>query len=262
MKRVAVLGHRGMLGHVVARYLQEIGHEVITTEARWRPATAGAEFAGWVRDQKLDWCVNCVGRLPRGESDASALTFTNAQFPAMVSRELPAGCGLVHASSDAVFAASRETCEWDWDLNPDTEYGRTKAEAEAALVRPNDIIIRCSIVGPELGGGARSLLGWLQRQSGSINGFTNQKWNGVTTLEWARWCGRVLAGEALEAGRVIQPASTPVVSKYELLQRLAEFWGAGVDILPAESQPVARFLKANVPERALSELLAEFVNWY
>jgi dTDP-4-dehydrorhamnose reductase len=33
--KIFVLGHRGMLGHVVARYLAQQGMEVLTTELRY-----------------------------------------------------------------------------------------------------------------------------------------------------------------------------------------------------------------------------------
>ena len=53
--RVAVLGHRGMLGSVVARYFAEQGAEVCTTDLRYMGSDAVPEWAA-----QHDIVVNCV----------------------------------------------------------------------------------------------------------------------------------------------------------------------------------------------------------
>lgn len=47
---IAVLGHRGMLGSVVTRYLVEHGEEVATTELRWPDSLDWASMADLVID--------------------------------------------------------------------------------------------------------------------------------------------------------------------------------------------------------------------
>ena len=93
----------------------------------------------------------------------------------------------MHASSDGVFrpdVGDRNAVE-PGDATDD--YGASKCAGERAVLDAGGLVIRCSIVGPEVLE-PQSLLGWLLRQEGEIRGFTNHLWNGITTLEWARVC--------------------------------------------------------------------------
>ncbi len=87
--RVAVLGHRGMLGSVVARYFAEQGADVATTELRWVP-TLPSVLLTWASTHDL--VVNCI----RGGFLEDAL------LPLVLGEH----CRLIHPSTDAVFETS------------------------------------------------------------------------------------------------------------------------------------------------------------
>ncbi len=261
MMRVCVLGHRGMLGHVVCRYLKEAGHKVLTLDGRFEASHSGA-FVAKINDLDVQWCVNCIGILKRGEVSPSLMDSVNHCLPAECSRKLLPCCGLIHASSDGVFSASSSACYWDSPLNAADDYGVSKGLAETALQRENDFIIRCSIVGPEQGT-QRSLLAWLEAQRGEVPGYTNRMWNGVTTLEWAKCCDSILRGVDGAEGRIVQLASMPPVSKRDLLQTMADCWGWNVSVRPVEADlAVSRYMVPNVPAVPIRTLLAELKTWY
>ena len=57
--KVLVLGHKGMLGHMVSKFLIYKGAEVITTDCRW-PTSC---FKNTTQNFDGDYIVNCVGAI-------------------------------------------------------------------------------------------------------------------------------------------------------------------------------------------------------
>ena len=110
--RVAVLGHRGMLGSRVVAALAP-RHHVITFEHRYVYGDPGL-FLDAVAAAHADWVINCISGPPVVLQD--------------LPHELAARFRLIQPSSDAVFE--------------DTPYGRAKAKGEAGTV------IRCGLVDP------------------------------------------------------------------------------------------------------------------
>lgn len=111
MTSVAVLGHRGMLGQVVARYLAEVGVEVRTTELRWFPACP-SRLVEWAAES--DYVVNCI----RGDF------MENALLPLQLGER----CNLIQPSTDAIAE--------------DTPYAQAKRIAE----RCYGLVIRAGII--------------------------------------------------------------------------------------------------------------------
>ncbi|MDA7633679.1 sugar nucleotide-binding protein [bacterium] len=262
MSRVCVLGHRGMLGHVVARFLEESGFEVLTLSERYCDGPHADRFVDSINDLEVDWCVNCIGVRAGDEISDDCVDRINHQLPALCSSRLRTDCGLIHASSDGVFSPSAGPC--DWDRTPDAEdvYGISKRRAERALTRENDLIIRCSIIGPELGL-PRSLFGWLANQKGSVDGYSNHCWNGITSLQWAKECVELIRFQRAKGRRIVQPASNPVVTKGELLGQLCEKWAYSLEVCLIKGPvSVTRHLVSNTKARPLATLLAELKAWY
>lgn len=256
---VCVLGHRGMLGETVARYLWESGCRVSVVRERFDPADPDSHVEAVWRIGAA-WYINCIGLVDaaRGRSQLMAV---NADLPARYSRELPDGAHLVHASSDAVFkddGACRTV-----DETPDAEdtYGESKRRAEEAIEGPDRFIIRCSIIGLPSSNG-RGLLGWLCRQRGEIYGYVNHCWNGITALEWARVCVGLVASGGAGVPRVTQPGFWPPVTKFKLVEEMADVWQIPVRVAPIRhSRTVTRSLWPSVlckPIRAQLEHLREW----
>lgn len=259
--KIVVLGHRGMLGHVVSRYLTESGYRVKTIEGRFEDSNQAMHFVEKINDLDADWCINCIGiRSGKGVSNKH-LTLINHHFPILCSRLLHHNCSLIHASTDAVFSLDSGACLWDRKPTATDPYGASKLAAEAGLTRSNDFVIRSSIIGPERGE-ARNLLAWFLKQSGSVKGFCNVNWNGITTLEWAKKCCRIIESP-FQNLRIIQPACHEIISKGELLILINECWNASCKVKLVESPiEVSRWLVPNCPTLDLNIQLANLRKWY
>ena len=225
-----------MLGHVVFRYLSEMGHKALTVEDRFIGPERGEEFVAQINRQDPDWCINCIGVRSGSGVPPAQVDAVNHLLPSFCSQYLNENCGFVHASSDAVFSSQAGECSWERKMDPTDLYGQSKRDGELALLRENDLVIRCSIIGPEQGS-PRSLMGWLFDQRETVSGFSNQWWNGVTTLEWAKECVALLTEEDRK-DRVLQLASEPIVSKGELLRLIVECWNQPCEVQMEEGEVV------------------------
>jgi dTDP-4-dehydrorhamnose reductase len=207
-----------------------------------------------------EWVINCAG-LKTADS-MERLHEVNSSLPEVCATLLPPSVRLIHASSDAVFGPwlpNRRDAEL-----PDAEdpYGRSKCAAEAALRSQRCFIIRCSIVGPEVSTN-RNLLSWFLSERSEATGYMNHSWNGITTLEWASLCCRIMAGAHGIARPLLQPGIWPATTKYELLRLARKVWLQGPVVRPAESRdPVYRTLVPNVESPALPEQLMRLKQWY
>lgn len=256
--RVTVLGAAGMLGHVVARYLAEAGHSVQTPSHRFDPESPSG-FLESLRATHPEAVVNCIGI--RAGSTHQALVDTHVR---LVERALEclkeSRARFIQASTDGVFRPdlpARRTGELG-DATDD--YGKTKWEAELRVQSAGGLVIRCSILGPELRA-PRSLLGWFLSQPGPVRGFVNHQWNGITTLEWARLCHGLL--ETLSPAPVFQPGFWPPIPKAEVLRLIGDTWGWPIEVLPEVApQPVTRTLVPDVYSPSLKSQLEELRTWY
>jgi dTDP-4-dehydrorhamnose reductase len=255
---VVVLGHQGMLGHVVARYLGERGFRVATVAARF-DAGREAEFVAEVATLGGVAAINCIGVRPTEVGLPSDLFRVNGLLPQLLAASLR-GRLLVQPSTDAVFGG--RGAPFAASARPDTEdaYGRSKLLGESALYLGHTVVLRTSLVGPERGQ-ARSLLAWLSTQKGEVRGYTDQLWNGITTLNWAKLCERALEGK-LEPG-IHQPATEPALSKHELLETMCRVFDIDVTVTAvASGRPVDRRLVPTEAFPPIREQLEELRDWY
>ena len=129
--RVFVLGHRGMLGHVVARFLEQQGCEVVTSSLRYGGA-ARDSLVEAVRDSGCIWVVNALGRIKQKAEDPSELYLANSLFPLHLGTRMRSEQRLIHASSDCVFSGRRGQYSLADERDAYDVYGLSKALGEAA----------------------------------------------------------------------------------------------------------------------------------
>src|SRR6185437_14510266 len=124
-RRMFVLGHRGMLGHVVARYAAEAGWEVVTSPLRYA-AGARDPLVEQVRESGASIVVNCLGLTKQRSDDRAALYMANAVFPVQLAMRMQPTQYLVHASTDCVFAGTRGDYRVDDECDATDAYGFSK----------------------------------------------------------------------------------------------------------------------------------------
>lgn len=255
---VFVLGHRGMLGAVVRRYLGERGHEILTSEARYRgEATDG--LVQEVLGSRADAVVNCLGVTPASTASSGEMMAANALLPVHLSAVLGDRL-LIHASTDCVFDGLRGWYRVDERPNATDPYGLSKLIGEACVRAPSVVVLRTSIVGPPARAG-RGLLGWFLRQEDSVEGWTNHRWNGITTLAWAELASRTLEGHGLSPG-LHHPTTPAAVTKEELLRMFGEVFERRVDVRPVRAARACdRTLVPTVTVAPLYAQLVELRSW-
>ena len=263
MQKVLVLGGTGMLGQMVYRILSQSEGLTVKCTSRSQlsdPLHFNIED-GTARLQQIlerygpfDYIVNCVGVVKahideqNSESVRRAIV-VNALFPhqlATVATESKAR--VIHPSTDGVFSGdSDEPYLEDSQHDCVDIYGKTKSLGE---VRKSDFLnIRCSIVGPDPIE-KKGLLEWFMAQPDGqeVIGYTDHIWNGVTTLQFAGLCKRIIVqdrfGEIWNESPVHHFCPNQAVSKYELLEIFKSVFGKRVTIIPSRStgSPVRRIL--------------------
>jgi dTDP-4-dehydrorhamnose reductase len=261
MENVFVLGHRGMLGHVVARYLAEQGHEVVTSDARYRGLPRDPLIEA-VRNSECRWIVNALGLIKQKSDSPMDLLLLNGLLPLHLKTRMRNDQQLIHASTDCVFSGKRGRYCVDDECDAVDAYGLSKILGETTAGDPRCTVIRTSIIGPELNGG-HGLMSWFLSQSDVVNGFVNHQWNGITTLQWAKLADEMISGKQVSRSSIIQPAVEPAVSKYELLKLIAGIWQKEIRIKPIEApETIDRTLIPNLPCPALDKQLFVLKDWY
>jgi len=239
---VLVMGGTGMLGSMVADELSRRRGIQLTATARpanEKPDLARIEGINWISfdaswanlDDALaacgqhDWIINAIGitkpliRDDNPQQIERALRINALLPPAIARRAEATGARVLQIATDCVYSGAKGGyVETDAHDALDV-YGKTKSLGEC--YSPNLLNLRCSIIGPEPKD-FKFLLEWfrLQPASARVNGFTNHKWNGITTLHFARLCAGIIeSGLPLQHLQHIVPEGA--ISKAEMLREFA-----------------------------------------
>jgi dTDP-4-dehydrorhamnose reductase len=254
--KVLIAGCTGMLGSMLCEFLRHEGSTSIVATARrvdaavrvvgQGTAVAPLDAANPQLRQQLadvlsthhpDYVVNCIGIIKPYCKDTDfagrqrAIT-VNALFPYVLAEVTQAmGVRVIQIATDCVYAGTTGAYVESSPHDALDVYGKTKSLGEIAA--PNFLNVRCSIVGPEQEN-RLSLLEWfLSQPDGSeISGFDHHRWNGVTTLQFAELCFRIMTSDgALSFSQLVARSSihhyipNETVTKYELLRIFADVYG-------------------------------------
>jgi dTDP-4-dehydrorhamnose reductase len=178
---------------------------------------------------KPDYIVNCIGILnkPRPDGDKIKIhqsIIINSIFPyklAQAARKIESK--IIQITTDCVYSGNKgRYTENDFHDALDV-YGKTKSLGE--IHNDNFLNIRCSFIGPELEKKINLLEWFLNHSPGTkINGFSHHKWNGITSLQFAQLCRRIIEKGEKFFKKLIKTSSVhhylpnKSVSKYELLK--------------------------------------------
>ena len=189
--------------------------------------------------------INCIGILSSNinENDQKSVhraILINALFPhelAKLTQEI--GVRVIQISTDGVFAKTAGVCTEDSPRNCDDVYGWTKALGE--VTSSNYLNLRCSIIGssPYL---RKGLLEWFlsQPKRSIVNGYTDQIWSGVTTLQFADLCKLLIIDNYFDV--VCKESLTHhfcpnhTISKFELLQLFRSYFRSDIVVKPNNNQ--------------------------
>tara|TARA_B100001971_G_C18111486_1_gene494445 strand:+ start:97 stop:975 length:879 start_codon:yes stop_codon:yes gene_type:complete len=265
MYNVLILGCGGMLGGMVERVLSKNNQfNVRSSYQEEKHGSLKFNVENGVDElQKIfednvgfDYVINCVGILNSNidENDPNSVFRAiriNALFPhelAILAQEF--GVRVIQISTDGVFAKNAALCMEDSPRNCYDVYGKTKSLGE--VISPNFLNLRCSIIGPSPHL-HKGLLEWFlsQPKKVGVNGYTDQIWNGVTTLQFADLCRMLIVDNNFDVVRNEAPTHhfcpNEVVTKYKLLQLFKSYFRPDIIVKPINNSnnEVSRTLGTN-----------------
>lgn len=143
----------------------------------------------------------------------------------------------IHISTDAVFSGRRGFYVETDDPDPIDTYGRAKLLGEVSSV--NAISLRTSIIGHENGIGD-GLLDWFLRQKDSCKCYSKAVFSGLPVPILAKVISNFIIGKKNLYG-IYNVAASPI-SKYNLLNIVADIYKLPIEIFPDESFSIDRSL--------------------
>lgn len=230
MKKILVIGIKGMAGHIIYNYLNKNGDYEVYGIARNITETE-KEFSFDVFDtvklkeiityKDFDFVINCIGILNKdAEDNPSKAVWFNSYFPHFleeITKELKTK--VIHISTDCVFSGKRGQYKEDDFKDGEGFYAQSKALGE--IINDKDLTIRTSIIGPELNKNGIGLFHWFMNQSGEVNGYTSAFWSGVTTLELAKAIVSIIENPLQGLVHLTNGIS---INKYDLITIFKEIW--------------------------------------
>ena len=265
MYKVLVLGSKGMLGQMVKIILSRQERFIVkstthknTPESFCFDIEYGIDGLRQIMEQQesFDYIINCIGILNSSidENDPNSVRraeLINALFPhklASLAQEYRAR--VIQISTDGVFARNAGVCLEESTCYCNDIYGKTKKIGEVNT--PNYLNLRCSIIGPSpyL---RKGLLYWVlsQPRNSEIYGFTDQKWNGVTTLQFAELCKILILDNYFDTVYAESPihhfCPNQSINKYELLKLFRSYFRPDLTVIPQINikKAVSRTLDTN-----------------
>jgi dTDP-4-dehydrorhamnose reductase len=263
---VLVLGISGMLGSMVFDYLSKnpnldvygtvrnskyLKEKALIFNANDISQLEREEFV----NLNLDYIINCIGITkpfskdddPEGVQRAIAI---NSKFPWELSKYTEKyNIKVIQIGTDCVFSGLKGLYTEEAPHDPLDVYGKSKSLGE--VFNGSALIIRCSIIGPEVKKQKSFLLEWFlsQPNGGTIGGFEHHIWNGITTLQFAQLCEKIIESNIynylMKVSYIHHYTPNATVDKYELMNIFNDVFKKNLTIN-----------RVNIPDQKIDRSLA------
>lgn len=239
--RILVLGGNGMAGHLIKIYFQQLSYEVYYSirEQCNDPAAIQLDLTvekstyTCLQNIKPDIVINAAGVLNQDAANRiKEAIYINSLLPhklADYGNEL--GFKLFHISTDCVFSGLKGNYTEEDLKDGNTIYAITKNLGE--VISDKHVTIRTSIIGPEIRKNGIGLFHWFMNQLGTIQGYQQAFWNGVTTLELVKTIDWVIQNKT---SGLVHLTGTKSISKYDLLLLLQKVFNRDIEIIPFNNE--------------------------
>jgi dTDP-4-dehydrorhamnose reductase len=228
--RVFVLGNTGMLGKYVYEYLKNKDYD-ITGLNRFNFNIENAD--AYLIYHANSIIINCIGLIPQRSINKSIYDYLKANT--ILPHKLQEVCEktnskLIHITTDCVFSGSKGFYN-EYNIHNSLDiYGKTKSlgEPEKATV------IRTSVIGEELQN-KKSLLEWVKyNKNNEVKGYINHYWNGITCLEFAKICDKIIKNNLFWQG-VKHIYSPKEFNKFYLIKNISDVYDLNMIIKPHQT---------------------------
>lgn len=234
INKIFVFGSNGMLGSYITQYFTEkkdINIIALTRkEFEITPENITKLDDFFVKyNIKEDSCViNCSGLIPQRftDFDKNKYFLVNSIFPLYLSKVCNKyNTKLICPTTDCVYSGMKGNyIETDFhdEIN---EYGISKSLGESI----DTTVIRTSIIGEELEN-KKSFLEFVKNSIGTISGWGNHYWNGITCLQYCKIIDKIITDNLFWKG-IRHIYSPEIKSKYELACIIKDIYNLDIDII-------------------------------
>lgn len=207
----------------------------------------------------VEGVINCIGVTNRYSQQQPLIAyFMNSAFPHLLAGVY--GSKLLHITTDCVHNGTEGAPYTEESIPSPTDlYGLTKMLGEPA---DRSLILRTSIIGPEILGFV-SLLEWVKRQRGqSIKGYTRHLWNGITTKQFGRIADTIFSNRDSFPDHGLFHVFSTDVTKFEMVTSIAKKFGVEITITPDDGPFLDRRLRTvkDLQEKLHIPSYAEMLN--
>jgi dTDP-4-dehydrorhamnose reductase len=231
--KILILGSTGMLGNAVAKYFsQNTNHKIYLTHRNdlVKLDINSILFDPTIDDLQIlpevDYVINCIGVIkPFAEKNVKNTITLNSLFPRLLADYCQINKQkLIHVTTDCVYSGNDGNYD-EKSLHDCTDiYGKTKSLGEPG----NCMVLRTSIIGDEIHNNA-SLIAWVKsNKNGTVNGYENHIWNGVTTEQYAKICEEIIDNNLYRED--LFHVFSNVVTKYDLLHMINKHYDLNIKI--------------------------------
>ena len=280
--KILILGGSGMIGHQLIKYLSE-KFETMTTlrdsHERYNKFGLFNKKNSFFKIDlnNFDIVENVILNFkPKVVINAAGVTKQKIKFNqnyinlnTNLPRKLSQICEenntrLIQLSTDCVFSGDKGFYNEMDKIDAIDEYGLSKAKGEIINKR-HVLTIRKSTIGAEIYK-PHGLFEWFMGQSGSIYGYKNAIFSGITTIELSKILEKIIIKHQDLNG--LFHISGPKISKYELLKKIRVIAGkTDVNILMDENFKCDRSLdgskfsnEINYTPPSWDKMLSEIIN--
>ncbi|WP_436376245.1 dTDP-4-dehydrorhamnose reductase family protein [Cytobacillus sp. BC1816] len=239
--KVLVLGGKGMAGHMIVDYLRrQPQYNVIYTSRNkededgiFLDITDSLKLEEVINNQKPEVIINCIGILNEFAEKNQKLAFqVNSLLPHQLVKFAERYNGkVIHISTDCVFLGTKGNYSENDIPDGTSVYAESKQLGE--IVSDVHLTIRTSIIGPELKDSGIGLFLWFMKQKGTIKGYKEVYWNGVTTLELAKAIDEMIQQNITGLYHL---SSDKKISKYELLTLIKHIFNKDDVVIQSDSE--------------------------
>lgn len=247
--KILVIGSNGMAGHVIARYLKQQQHQVVTV-ARDNADflidienTDGVKILFSTLEKDFDFVINCIGLLVKDSNDRpDRAAIINSWFPHYLEHVYKdIYTKIIHLSTDCVFDGKKGDYVEDDVHTEMNAYGSSKSLGE--INNSKDVTFRMSIIGTEIKTNGIGLMNWiLTNPNIELQGWDNAWWNGITTLELAKCIDKHIS-DPIITGVYHLVNNENKINKYDLLLKINAIFNLNKKIVQTQGpKPVNKIL--------------------
>jgi dTDP-4-dehydrorhamnose reductase len=271
-KKIIVLGANGMAGHIITTGLTSDSEYEVISVARSKSIISPTvlmdvsdftSLKNLIKTQDADVIINCIGLLNKtAEDHPDQAILVNSYLPHFLEAEtINTKTKVIHISTDCVFSGEEGNYNEKSFKNGNGYYAQSKALGE--IINGKDLTFRTSIIGPELNTNGIGLFHWFANQTGTINGYTNAYWTGVTTIELLNAIKTAISENLTGLYHLVNDGK---ISKFNLVAIFNEVFHKNLNINPYDGYKVDKSLINSRTDfsfkvKSYEEMITEMKNW-